>query len=422
MIVLLIIGLGVRLWWLFNVNSQPVTDFNFYYERAKDIAANRGYAVDGVFTAYWPVGYPFFLSLFFRIFGPSVILAKILNTALTLSCIGLTYWITWRLWKSSILGFLAGLILAIAPPFVAYSGIVASEPLYTALTLLAIAWSLVAFQKPRFWLLVGVAVGFATLVRPQAVLIPFLIIPGVALFSRSEREDRRFNYKKAFAYSLAAMLLIQFPWHIRNLVVFKKPVFISTNGGDNLWIGNNENATGKYIPPPGIPQSPAKELANDKATRTEGKNYILDNPGKVISLWPAKLEATFLTRSDVAYWSFQTEKGKLITPGMGSDKPLYKFTQRFSANFAYWLLIFAGVGAVLSFPFLESRRALGIPVAMIGLTALLSMVFFGNPRFGFPAIPFQAMLAASAVGSIFMLMSLPLAWWQEKKSPPGRLE
>ena len=201
-----------------------------------------------------------------------------------------------------------------------------------------------------------------------------------------------------------------------------QPVFISTNGGDNLWIGNNENATGKYIPPPGIPQSPAKELANDKATRTEGKNYILDNPGKVISLWPAKLEATFLTRSDVAYWSFQTEKGKLITPGMGSDKPLYKFTQRFSANFAYWLLIFAGVGAVLSFPFLESRRALGIPVAMIGLTALLSMVFFGNPRFGFPAIPFQAMLAASAVGSIFMLMSLPLAWWQEKKSPPGRLE
>lgn len=422
MIVLLLIGLGIRLWWLLNVNTQPVTDFDFYYERAKDIAANRGYAVDGVFTAYWPVGYPFFLSLFFRIFGPSILLAKILNTALTLSCVGLTYWITWRLWNSAIIGFLAGLVLALAPPFVAYSGIVASEPLYTALMLLAVAWSLVACQRPKFWLLVGVAVGFATLVRPQAVLIPFLIIPGVALFSRSEREDRRLNYKKAFIYSLATMFLIQLPWHIRNLVVFKSPVFISTNGGDNLWIGNNKDATGKYMPPPGIPQSPEKELANDKATRTEGKNYILDYPGRVISLWPEKLAATFLTRSDVAYWSFQTEKGKLISPGTGDDKPLYKFTQRFSASYSYWLLILSALGALLSFPILESRRAIAIPVAMIALTALLSIIFFGNPRFGFPAIPFQAMLAAGAVGSAFMFLSLPLAWWQDKKSPPGRLE
>lgn len=35
------------------------------------------------------------------------------------------------------------------------------------------------------------------------------------------------------------------PWMIRNYVVFGKPQ-LTTNGGINFWIGNNDQANGSY--------------------------------------------------------------------------------------------------------------------------------------------------------------------------------
>ena len=52
----------VRLLWIGLVHADQVYDWIWYYQRGVSIASGHGYYVDGIPTAYWPVGYPGFLG------------------------------------------------------------------------------------------------------------------------------------------------------------------------------------------------------------------------------------------------------------------------------------------------------------------------------------------------------------------------
>ena len=45
------------------------------------------------------------------------------------------------------------------------------------------------------------------------------------------------------------------PWTLRNYRVHGEWILISSNGGINFWIGNNEQATGEFIEPPYFAQT-----------------------------------------------------------------------------------------------------------------------------------------------------------------------
>src|SRR5690349_525297 len=87
----LIAALVVRTVWLATVDTKPVTDFHWYFLRAISMVRGEGYSVDGVPTAYWPVGYPAFLAFVFKVFGTSVWIAKLSNAVLTLASVALAW-------------------------------------------------------------------------------------------------------------------------------------------------------------------------------------------------------------------------------------------------------------------------------------------------------------------------------------------
>src|SRR5258706_11767500 len=64
---------------IFIMSVTPYSDGAWYVARATDIWAGRGYAENGVPTAYWPVGYPGFLAGVFSVFGPSLFVVKMIN-------------------------------------------------------------------------------------------------------------------------------------------------------------------------------------------------------------------------------------------------------------------------------------------------------------------------------------------------------
>ncbi len=410
--VALVIGVIVRLLWLNSVDTQPVTDFDWYFERATEIANGMGYQVDGKPTAYWPVGYPAFLGLYFKVFGPSVILGKVLNTILTLAAIPLTFLIARRLFVAPAIAGVASLIVAVHPSFVAYSGILASEPLYTSLTLGGTLAALHLRHNLKWVFIAGVLFGLAVLVRPQAVLIPGLVI--LCAWLNDDTATRGFPLVRATWTLYALLILTISPWLIRCFITFGAPVFVSTNGGDNILIGNHEGASGRYKNPDscGLVRDPnLGELERERLARQAGLAYIKQHPLRTLRLWPKKLEYTFVTSSDVAYWSFQTEKGKLVTPGMGDDKALYLGTKNASEVATYLLL--GMMGAALLLAPIWTRRGRGFianPITgwvLIGYTGLLSVAFFGNPRFAFGVLPFVAMYAASLpVGLLSLLLKL----------------
>ena len=49
------------------VPVEQISDFLWYFERAREIATGDGYAIDGHLTAFWPVGWPGALALLFLI-------------------------------------------------------------------------------------------------------------------------------------------------------------------------------------------------------------------------------------------------------------------------------------------------------------------------------------------------------------------
>lgn len=389
---LLGIGIGVRIWWLWAVDTQPITDFAWYFDRAVGLADGRGYTTEHGATAYWPVGYPFALSLVFRIFGASLWIAKVFNSVCCIGCSLLTAAIAYRSMGSRVVSFLAGLAVTLSPGFVAYSGILASEPLYT-LAILASVWLALWARSYTRWGFAGIAIGIATLVRPQAILSAF------ALGGVPRPDSRRPRLWLAIGLCLIVAMAITSPWILRNKRTHGKWIFISTNGGDNLWIGQNPMATGTYMIPPGRPDTPAKENSIDAFGRYDGAKEMVKNWPHPLTLVGPKLKATFATPSDITYWAFQTDRTRLMMPGTGPERPMFLWARGIAEAYTFWLLVAAGIGLVVGWFSPSGRRLIWIAAPHILVTALVTIVFFGNGRFALPTIPFQVLLVVAGISA-----------------------
>jgi 4-amino-4-deoxy-L-arabinose transferase-like glycosyltransferase len=406
----LVVALGAVLrWrWIQQVDTQPVADFHWYFERAKELVKGDGYAVDGEPTSYWPVGYPLALSGLFSLTGVSLNAAKILNLLLTLSAVPLTFLLSLRLIGSRTAALIAATLIAVHPSFVAYSSILASEPLFVALILTGSLVLLKARGSVKLLVLGGLIFGAAVLVRPQAVLLPMLVL--LAGWWGDAEPKQAFRYWKSAGITMAALLVLLTPWLIRTSSLYGGFVFVSTNGGDNLLIGNHEGATGRYKNPKlcGVDFDPdLNELERDKVARAAGVAYIKAHPLRTMRSWPKKLNATFLSLSDASYWAYQKSGGAITVPGMGDDKAEFKGFRKYCSDWSLPFFIAAILGIALG---LAARLRLKrgeffplTPTLVIGVSVLLTCIFFGNPRFGFPAIPMMAIY----IGAIpFALVSL----------------
>ncbi|MCL6446381.1 MAG: hypothetical protein K6T83_23525, partial [Alicyclobacillus sp.] len=77
--------------WLAFVHPPQQYDFLWYYTHAVSLLRGQGYTMYGHYTAYWPIGYPFFLSLLFRVTGPTVMAGLAANVVISLIIVSLVY-------------------------------------------------------------------------------------------------------------------------------------------------------------------------------------------------------------------------------------------------------------------------------------------------------------------------------------------
>jgi hypothetical protein len=397
---ILLLGFAARLWWVLAVDTQPVTDFAWYFNKATEISQGLGYQDKGFSTAYWPVGWPAALGLMFKLFGASLGVAKAFTLLLTWAAIPLTYSLSRRIFSSEPAALVAAGVVAFHPHFIAYSSILASEPLFTCLTLAFFNGSLAARQKPIFAGPGGAALGLACLVRPQAILLPLMM----AAFSWKLDAKRRRDAFLVLGLTFILAGAVMSPWLLHTKAVFGRFVFVSTNGGDNLLIGHHPGATGRYnnpdacglVRPPGM-----KEGERDQAALKQGIANIKSDPFRSLALIPAKVGTTLFTTTDAAYWAFQKNRDGLDVPGKGSDKALFLGFRSLS-HWAFIGVLAAGLIGLAKLLFMtkaDEMRMAGAALVFSGvlLPLLLSAVFFGNPRFFFAAIP----LLAIAIGGIF---------------------
>ena len=383
----LVAALAVRLCWVLFVEARPIDDFGWYYDRAVDLAAGRGLTVQGVPTAYWPVGYPLLLAGLFVLTGPSLLAAKLLNVALGVGIVWLSYRIARRLFSSQAAGRMALLLLAFYPNHIAYTSLTASETPFLFLMLLGCLILLRKKHRLRDDGLAGIVFGLGCLTKPTMLFVPAVFF-GLSLLSRF-----RWPTVARGLVVYGALGLVILPWCVRNYEVFGRPVFIVTSGGINLLIGNNPLANGGYgrVDPvsEALVVAEKDEGAREIVARTIARRYIQEHPGRTIGLVPSRLWHLYAKDVEGIYWN---ELAGGAEEGPVAGRPF--FVLKILAELYYLVILAMFAAWLLRAPFpWPAQSALGL--GLIVYFTLVMMPLFGSSRFHFVLVPCFAWYAGA---------------------------
>lgn len=370
------------------------SDASWYLNRAMGIANGEGYSEAGYPTAYWPVGYPGFLGVLFYLFGQDQLVGQIANLVMAAGSFFLQLELTRRIFHSEAAARLGVLLLTVYPNHVAYTSFILTEIYFTFLLLFGVY----LYVTRNAWISVlacGVVFGLATLTKPQVVFLPSLLV-FFRVFDPEEKNNLREHLVKGFTiYLVMAAVLI--PWAVRNTEVFGELVLISTNGGATLLSGNNPTANGGHVEnDPLVAQrnfSVQDQVESDRRATKLALEWLRENPERFIELIPLKVWHLWAKNGE-AEWAYQAG---------------YQYYQQYRhvfrtirwVNQIFFALLLVGSFAAV-FILINNRDKVAWPWVLIGYSlmiylTLISIVFSGQSRFHFPAMPWIIMYAAWAL-------------------------
>jgi 4-amino-4-deoxy-L-arabinose transferase-like glycosyltransferase len=334
-----IVALLPRLYVAIAWGKEPVWDGHYYHLGAERLAAGLGYSEDVIVggQALWkpwvhyPVGYSLFLSVFYWIFGASLLVAPILNAVIGALVAGLSHRVG-LYFLTPTRARIAATIVALHPGLIAYASLAMTEILAGFLLLAAGA---VLLRWPRNvygFAGAGAVLGLAALVRPSTLLV----LPLFALMG--ERPWHRALLRTGLAGAVA--LLVILPWTYRNCTRLDGCALISTNAGWNLAIGAISK-TGRFDTLRASDGCPVVtgQVQQDDCWAEVGKQKILANPGRWLGLIPKKLEQTYNHESYAVEYLHEADPLSWTEPRRVAGRDLLTFFHRL-------LLVAALLGAV----------------------------------------------------------------------------
>jgi len=195
-----------------------------------------------ILTGEWPLDksyergplYPYFLAGIYSIFGHEPNAVRILQHILGAIQVGLIYLIALNLFRP-FTAFVIGIFAGKYGAFIMLEGEILIESL--ALFFVVSGLYLLVKQKCKAvktsYFFAGLFFGLATIARPNVILV----IPLIMLMDLVEKNISK-SYPRLVFFFLGACLCI-LPVTLRNSIIEKNFVPISSHGGINFYIGNN---------------------------------------------------------------------------------------------------------------------------------------------------------------------------------------
>ncbi|MDR1709705.1 MAG: glycosyltransferase family 39 protein [Candidatus Accumulibacter sp.] len=346
----IVIGLALRLAWIALFPATPGSDGAAYLSLAQSWMDTGQYYAENCF-AYWPVGYPLFLTFWLRLCpsaSVAILAANLFLFALGACGVGrLT-----RLLAGAEAERVAAALFALWPNLIANSATPEKETLVVALLPWAAAFLYRALTQRRASsaLAGGALLGMATLVQPSLQFIPFL--GAGVLFAVFMRR------KGALLLPLALLLgaaVVVAPWTIRNYRVFDRFVLVATNGGSNLYRANNPLATGGYTERGEVDLSGLSEIEEDRMGRKLAVEWILGHPANFGALALEKLIRFMGDDAGGVYATFKVGKAS-------DDGRLYAACKA-AAN-GWWMAVWFALAALVFFRW-RKGEARGRPALLV---------------------------------------------------------
>lgn len=387
LVLLTVLAVALRLIWAWWVPVIPFSDGAAYDAFARTLVQQGTFGwVASHPTAFWPPGTTFLHATLYALFGIRYEPIIAMNIALSVGILWVTARLAARFWNQQT-AVLSALILATWPTLVMYPTILASELPFVFFTLLALdLWTHPRLGATSKSLLAGLVLGFAALVRPQALLLPLVYAAGLLLTSRVTL-PALLAQARCVALAGIVMAVVIAPWTWRNHQLYGEPVLISTNGGITLWMGNTPGTDGRYmVVPPQYSHLPENKKA--RVLKQEAMDYIFQDPAAFAERAVRKLLILYTNESVGVGWN---SPGIRQTFGKTWEHRLKRMTQGSWALIC--LLAAAGIWSSLRRSGLRNTLFSPIMLSILYFTAI-HMVVVSQERYHLAFAGQWAILAA----------------------------
>jgi len=378
-----LVALLPRLYVAIAWSKEPVWDGHYYHLGAERLAQGLGYSEDALVAGqvlwkpwvHYPVGYSFFLSLFYFVLGSGLLVAPVVNALLGAALSGVSHRVAWHFTTPGRAKVAAALV-ALHPGLIVYSSLVMTEILSALLLLVA---ALLVLSWPgsfKSYAGAGAVIGFAALVRPVSLLaLPLLLMMGTGPFGRTA-------LRTLTAAGVALVLVL--PWTYRNCQKLDGCTLISTNGGWNLAIGAL-TPTGRFhtLRASDGCANVKGQVHQDDCWLAVGKKKILSNPLRWLGLMPKKLEQTYNHESYQVEYLHEADPSTWTEPRRSAGRDFLTFFHRV-------LLVAAALCAVRALhwvkpPPWDDAVQIGVLVATM-MFATFAATSDARPFFALPAL------------------------------------
>lgn len=353
------VGWALRIVWVVVVPPVQKSDMGAYFGLARSLVERGIYEYHG-FRVLYPPGLPLFLWPTMKLFGPTAWLPLLNNLLLFAGTVAVVLALARRLAGEGA-ARLASLLLVFWPNHIMLVGLAAKELLLLFLVSLAALLIVRASDaqgaaRAGWGLVGGLAIGASVLTQPATIAL----LPAFLLFF-AWHEHRPWEVLSRSAVLVAGAVLVVMPWTLRNYRLFGAVIPVSANSGQPLFVGNNPEATGGYIP---VERRYADldEVSFDRFARRTALNWIGENPRRFLALMPRKQILFLGDSADGPYWAVKENLG--ITD-------LRYVAAKGLAN-AYWL----GVLALMAISVCHHRHSALGQDPHIGLQMLFFLFFF----------------------------------------------
>ncbi len=445
LVVIVLLGLGLRASYLHEIVHNP--DFS----RPQIDAAYHDYWARGIATGNWtvpenvshwedpdirsnpylrPPGYPFFLAGIYTFTGGNYLATRLVQMALGLLNCLLAFIVGRRVFDRRT-GLIFAFLMSCYWVFIYFEGELLAPVLLVTLGLslvYALSFWPERFSFPR-GLAGGLLLGLFAIVRAN-ILVFVPALAGWCWWVARRRQDGRRLAPIGLGFTLGLVLTIA-PITIRNWIVAKDFVPITSNVGISLYTGNHEGATGRYAIIPDLQELGAgydwtcfdypkiirgvEQATGRKVSHSDVSDYFVDkaldfmraHPGETLKL--AAIKAAL-------FWGPEE---------VGSNKAV-EMEQSHSATLRYlpgfpWPLSLALLGLAQLVvmrrkhageqsglpPVTDSQFAISVLIVLLILTYFLSYLpFFVVGRYRIPIIPFLFLFGAYGLARLSRLVAV----------------
>jgi 4-amino-4-deoxy-L-arabinose transferase-like glycosyltransferase len=388
-----------------RLEAQPSSDSIAYDDLGWNLARGMGFQFtgpNGLYpTAKAPL-LPWLVSLVYRTTG------HVYFAALMLQClIGAMVPVLVRALGRAMFGYpvgrTAGWLAVVHPLLVFFSGYLLTENLFCVAVLLALVASAEWLKTPRPARAFGVGIlwGLASLTRPTALPLPALVAAWAwAPLGLTVRTSDR---TRQVALLFLGVVLAILPWTLRNAIVLREFVPITTGGGRTLLDANNPIVWDD----PALRGS-AISTAEVEPWRTKFRGHSESEVDQMASreaiafglsrwrVWPAVAWAKF-----ARFWRLNAltgSTGKWFQPGSLPDRLLAAADPLLLWSLVLWPCALWGIARTVRWP---RRHFQLLPFWIIAWFTFSALVFWGALRLRVPAEPLVLLYAA--VGGLDLL-------------------